>query len=421
MNDYLIIGNSAAATGAIEGIRTVDKKGDIAVLSEEVHLCYSRPLISYFLAGKVDGGKIIYRGRDFYSNNKVNLHLGSRAIEVDPDKKVVTSEEGREYPYQKLLISTGSSPLVHPFKGSGKKGQHFFYNLNDVYHLKENIKEGDSAVVVGGGLIGLKAAEALSLKGLKVTVVEKAPYLLSSILNQVSATILEERIRKSGIRVIVNNTVEEITGTKKVEGVILGSGERISCTTLVLAVGVKPNISFMENSGIPVNRGIPVNEKMETQREGVYAAGDVVEGWDPLSENKRVVPIWPAAYCQGLVAGKNMAGHPMESSGEFPRNSISFFGLNIITAGLLEVNSGEEEIINYNEDKNTYYRVLIKDNRLVGMIKMGDIKEAGVLTWMIKKKMPANNLMERLKSGSLNPVHLPESIRSILYGEEGVK
>lgn len=419
MNEYLIIGNSAAATGAIEGIRTVDKKGEITVLSEEPHLCYSRPLISYFLAGKVDGEKLIYRGWDFYQRNNVKLYLGRKVIKLDSPKKIVEMEGNGEFSYKKLLIATGSSPLTPPVKGTGKKGQHFFYTLNDVYDLKENIKEGESAVIVGGGLIGLKAAEALSLKGLKVTVVERAPYLLSSILNQVSAAILEERIRNSGIRVIVNNTVEEIIGKEKVEGVILGRGERIACHYLVMAAGVKPNIDFLKNSGIPINKGILVNEKMEAEKEGVYAAGDVVEGWDPLSENKKVVPIWPAAYCQGLVAGKNMAGYKMESSGEFPRNSISFFGLNIITAGLLEVNQGEEEIINYNESNNFYQRILIKDNRLVGMIKMGDIGESGVLTWLIKKKMPLNHLKEKLQSGRLNPVHLPESITNILYGEEG--
>ncbi|RQD77993.1 MAG: NAD(P)/FAD-dependent oxidoreductase, partial [Candidatus Syntrophonatronum acetioxidans] len=208
MNEYLIIGNSAAATGAIEGIRTVDKKGEITVLSEEPHLCYSRPLISYFLAGKVDGEKLIYRGWDFYQRNNVKLYLGRKVIKLDSPKKIVEMEGNGEFSYKKLLIATGSSPLTPPVKGTGKKGQHFFYTLNDVYDLKENIKEGESAVIVGGGLIGLKAAEALSLKGLKVTVVERAPYLLSSILNQVSAAILEERIRNSGIRVIVNNTVE---------------------------------------------------------------------------------------------------------------------------------------------------------------------------------------------------------------------
>lgn len=420
MNEYLIIGNSAAATGAIEGIRTVDKKGEITVLSEEPHLCYSRPLISYFLAGKVDGEKLIYRGWDFYQKNNVNLHLGRKVTGVDPQKKKVEVEGSGEFSYRKLLIATGSSPLTPSVKGTGKKGQHFFYTLNDVYGLKENIKEGESAVIVGGGLIGLKAAEALSIKGLKVTVVERAPYLLSSILNQVSGAILEERIRNRGIRVIVNDTVEEITGEEKVEGVILGGGERIACSRLVMAAGVKPNVDFLEGSGISVNKGIVVNEKMGTEKEGVFAAGDVVESWEPLSEDKRVVPIWPAAYCQGLVAGKNMAGYEMESIGEFPRNSINFFGLNIITAGLLEVGPGKEEIIDCQEGDSSYHRLLIKNNRLVGMIKMGDIGEAGFLTWLIKRKIPLNNLKEKLQGGRLNPVHLPETLTNILYGEEWI-
>ncbi len=421
MSKYVIVGNSAAAIGAIEGIRMVDKQGKITVISEEVYFCYSRPLISYFLAGKVDGEKLFYRGKDFYDKNHVYLHLGTRGVKVNPGEKTIELEDGACLSYGKLLIATGSSPAIPPVKGLGKKGQHFFYNLGDVYSLRENLKGKETAVVVGGGLIGLKAAEALSLCGVKVTVVERSPYLLSSILNERASRILEERIKSSGIRVVLGNTAEEITGEKEVEGVVLCGGEEINCNILVLAAGVKPNIEVLEGTGVTTGAGVQVNNRMQTTREDIYAAGDVAEGEALLTKGKKVIPIWPSAYCQGLVAGKNMAGFERECDGEFPRNSISFFGLNIITAGLLEVSDKGREIINIDPQNSTYQRILIDNDRVMGMIKIGEVNQAGIITWLIKNKIPAGSFKDLLKRIRFNPIHLPLSIRERLYREEGAQ
>lgn len=421
MSKYMIVGNSAAAIGAIEGIRTVDKQDKITVISQEPYLCYSRPLISYFLAGKISGEKLYYRGKEFYEKNKVNLYLGSRAVKVNSREKNIELEDGACIPYQKLLIATGSRPAVPPVKGLGKDGQHFFYSLSDVYSLRDNIKGRERAVVIGGGLIGLKAAEALLLCGLKVTVIERSPYLLSSILNEKASRLLEERIQSSGIRLVLGNSVKEVIGDARVEGVTLEDGEEIDCSILVLAAGVKPNTEILEGTDAAIGTGIQVNRRLETSLENIYAAGDVAEAETLLTKEKKVIPIWPSAYCQGLVAGKNMAGIDRECDEEFPRNSISFFGLNIITAGLLEMGDKGKEITSIDSQNSTYQRILMEDERVTGMIKIGEVNQAGMITWLIKNKVPANSFKELLKRKCFNPIHLPLSVREKLYREEGAR
>ncbi len=220
--DYLIIGNSAAAVAAIEAIRESDKDGSIAVVSKESYHTYSRPLISYLLAGQIKTGKMFYRSKDFYKAHGVQAILGKKATGVDLRKKRVMLEDGEKIRYAKLLIATGGSPFVPPLKGLEKEHVYTFTTWDDAKELNKVLKKIKKVLVIGAGLIGLKATEALHARDIEVTVVELADRVLSPSLDQKASSIFEKRLKEKGIKVITNNTVVDIIGPgKKVEKAIL--------------------------------------------------------------------------------------------------------------------------------------------------------------------------------------------------------
>jgi len=325
--EYVIIGNSAAAIGAVEGIRQKDAEGNITIVSEEPYYAYSRPLISYLLAGTVDEDKMSYRGASFYEENNVSLLLGVKAVSIDIAGRQVILSNGKAVAYDKLLIATGGKPFVPPMKGGDKEGIYTFIKRDDVKKLQAVAKPAAKAVVIGAGLIGLKAAEGLVKCGVDVTVVELADRILSTILDEQAAAMVQDVLEQHGIKIILNNTVAEITGEGKASGVILKDGTAQECDMVVVAIGVTPNADVARDTGIEINRGIKADDHMRTNIEDIYAAGDVAEAYDLVYEAQRVTPIWPNAFIQGEVAGRNMAGDDVTFDSGFARNSISLLWL----------------------------------------------------------------------------------------------
>ncbi len=410
---YVIIGNSAAAVGAIEGIRSCDKDGEITVISNESYHAYSRPLISYFLARQVDTSKMFYRDKDFYRKNKVKTMLGKKAVALDFEKKVVSLEDKQEVGYDKLLIATGGNPFVPPLRGLDKDNIFTFTTWDDAKKLDKLVDKIEKVVVIGGGLIGMKATEALKARGLKVVVVELADRVLSLALDKKASDMVEERLKDVGIEVITDNTVTEITGPgRKVEGVLLKDGSAVDCDAVIVAIGVKPNTELVGGTEIDVNRGIVVDENMQTNVPGVYAAGDVAEAPELLSEEKRVIPIWPGAYSQGNVAGHHMAGGEKEYLGALPMNSIEFFGLPTISVGMSNAGGKDFEVLSkYDPKEKSYKRIVLKDDVMVGALFIGAVDRAGIYTGLIKEKADVKNFKEELLSDNFGYVSFPKKLR----------
>ncbi|MBZ4665849.1 MAG: FAD-dependent pyridine nucleotide-disulfide oxidoreductase [Mahella sp.] len=412
MLEYVIIGNSAAAVGAIEGIRQRDNTGSITVISEEPYYAYSRPLISYLLAGTADDKKMAYRDVGFYEDNGVSLLLGVKAVSIDTTSKEVILSNGKAVTYDKLLIATGGKPFVPPMKGGDKKGIYTFIKRDDAERLKAVAKPGTKAVVIGGGLIGLKAAEGLVKCGVDVTVVELADRILSTILDEQAAAMVQEVLEGHNINVILNDTVTEVVGDNTVSGVILKNGQSIECDMVITAIGVRPNTDVAANTDISINRGIKVDDHMRANVEDIYAAGDVAEAYDIVYEDQRVTPIWPNAYMQGEVAGRNMAGDDVVFDSGFARNSISFFGLPMITAGIIKPVGNEYEVTSIVQpDKKVYKKAVFKSNRLVGFIRLTDIDRAGILTGLIKEKIDVSPFKDKLLDEDFGFVYMPKSYR----------
>lgn len=378
---YVIIGNSAAAIGTIQGIRLVDKTGQIVVISDEKYHTYSRPLISYWLKEQVTEENMRYRGEDFYEENDVDTLFETRVTKINPDRKTVTIENGNEISYDKLMVATGSKPFVPPMEGLDKVAKKFtFMKLDDAKAVREAVSEGAKALIVGAGLIGLKAAEALEHYGADMTVIDLADRILPSILDSEASAIMQKHIESKGVKFILGTSVKEFSESSAV----LQNGDTVQFDMVILAVGVRPNTELIAEAGGKVNRGIVTDQKQAVQGlRDVYAAGDCTESLDITTGQQKILALLPNAFLQGEAAGQNMAGKETYYLNAMPMNAIGFFGLHIITAG-----SYEGEAYTETDGTNNYKKLVTADNELKGFILMGDVKRAGIYTYMIKWHMP---------------------------------
>ena len=390
---YVIIGNGIAAIGAIEGIRKVDAESEILVIGAEDSPAYGRPLISYLLAGKIGPDRLALRPQEFYEKSNVSLKLGTRVEAIDPKSKTVTTDKGESIKFENLLIATGGIPFTPPIPGLEGKSVYNFTNLAHAQTLISKAREIKRAVVIGGGLIGLKAGESLFDRGVDVTILELSPRILSLAFDENAASLAGSRLEEVGLHVRCGVSAKEIQRDKEgsLKGVHLTDGDFLQCDVVVIAIGVVPNYDLARDAGIEVDRGIHVNDHMRTSADGVFAAGDVAQAKDLLFGDDRVIPIWTNAYNQGFCAGKNMAGADITFTGSLAMNSISFYGLPTISVGTVnppEDDEAYEVAVSLDEKKKSYRKLVFYEDRLVGYVLVGDIDMAGMYTAFVKFQMP---------------------------------
>jgi len=432
---YLIIGNSTAAVGGVEGIRRLEAETPIVLISKEPYHTYSRPLISYLLAGDVDERQMCYRGQYFYRRNGVETRLGVEAVGIDVERHVVETGEGGRISFEKLLVATGGRPfwpdingLTGAFPDSAKAaptpGVFTFTSWDDAKAVGRYIEERNprKAVVVGGGLIGVKAAEALRARGLDVLVVELAEHLLPVMLDETGSELAAAAVRDAGVDLECGTTVKNIVaGNGTVSGVTLGNGREAGCEMVIIAVGVVPDTRLVEGTGIGMDRGILIDEHCETSIGGIYAAGDVAQGTDALTGRSRPIPIFGQACRQGWVAGANMAGGSARVGAAFAMNSMEVFGLPIIAVGLGAASGDEYDILSQCDgSERIYRRVVLRDGRVVGAVFVGDIDRAGILTGLIRERVDVSGIRNLLLSDQFGLISLPAEYRKHVVRGEGI-
>lgn len=383
MKQYVIIGNSIAAVGAIEGIRQVDTDGTITVISQEPYAVYGRPLISYWLWGKTDRERMNYRPTDFYEKNGVELLLGKTASAIDPQAQTVVLESGETLSYDELLVATGSRPFVPPMDGLDKVEQAFsFMTMDDAVALSEAIAPDSRVLIVGAGLIGLKCAEGIHERVKEITVVDMADRILPSVLDEEASQRVQGHLEEKGLRFMLSDSV----ATFEKNCAVLKSGQSVDFDVLVLAVGVRPNIELVAQAGGEVARGIVIDATGHTSLPHVYAAGDCCESYDITTGQNRVLALLPNAYRQGESAGMAMAGEEKPFDTAMPLNAVGFMGLHIVTAGSY---NGEKSVI---EEDGNYRCFFVKDGILNGMILIGDVRRAGIYTALIRQHTPLDTV-----------------------------
>ena len=387
---YVIIGNSAAGIGAAEGIRQIDKRGAITIITNEPHHTYSRPLISYLLQGKVTEEKMKYRADSFYEDTNCTLLKGVSAIKIDDGAKQVVLADGGRIGYDKLLVATGSSAFVPPMEGLDTVTDvHTFMTLDDAKKINDSPGQDKRVLIVGAGLIGLKCAEGIAggaeqgarPRARRIITLDLAPRILSSILDEDGAKLVQNHLESKGIECKLS------VGIKRFEGnaAILNTGEKIDFDVLVLAVGVRPNTALLDGIA-DIERGICVNEKSETTAPDIYAAGDCTQTLDVSSGQQKIMALLPNAYMQGECAGINMAGGDAAFNKAIPMNAIGFCGLHMVTAGHY---TGNE----YSENENgNYKRLFYSGNKLNGYILIGNVDKAGIYTSLIRERTPLDTI-----------------------------
>ena len=391
MKQYVIIGNGTAAAGCIEGIRSVDTESGITVISAENHPVYCRPLISYYLEKKTDLKRMLYRAESFYDDNNVKVLYGSSVTEIDAAAKKVKLDNGDVLPYDALCNATGSSPFVPPMAGLDTVEKQFtFMTIDDSLALEQAITPDSRVLIIGAGLIGLKCAEGLHGRVKDITVCDLAPRVLSSILDDRCAAMMQKHLEANGISFVLGTSAKEFSGSH----VVMQNGTELDFDILVLAVGVRANIALVKNAGGTVNRGIAVDDACRTSLSDIYAAGDCTEYHDISSDMQKVMALMPNAYMQGRTAGINMAGGSAAFDNAIPMNSIGFFGFHCHTAG-----SQPEGCEMYEEaDENHIKRLFVKDDRLTGFMLLGHMHRTGIYTALIRNQTPLSSVdFARLK------------------------
>lgn len=379
----VIIGNSAAAVGCIEGFRQKDPDSEILLVSSEPHHVYGRPLISYLLQGKTDMARIKWRDADFYKKNKVTALLGRTAVKIDASEKTVALDDGVIIQYDKLLYATGSRPFVPPVEGLDRvKNRHFFMTLDDALNLQKSVDENSKVMILGAGLIGLKCAEALAGKVKAIDVIDMADRVLPSVLDETGSALVQKAAEDAGVTFHLGTSAARF-GDAWVE---LTNGRALSFDALVVAVGVRPNVELLKEAGAAVNRGIVIDSCGRTSLPDIFAAGDCTECHDLTIGSSRILALLPNAYLQGESAGRTMAGQESPFEQAIPLNAGGFFGLHIATAGSYD---GESHVV---KSEGGYKRLITKNGVLKGFILAGDVSRSGIYTAMIRNRTPLNEV-----------------------------
>jgi NAD(P)H-nitrite reductase large subunit len=381
----------------------------LTIISDEPYPAYSRPLISKYLSRECSLKGILFRNSDFYGQNNIVFLPDRKVTHIQPGEQTVQLEEGDDITWEKLLLAVGGKPIVPRMKGDGMKGILTFTTLDDAKATDMFLENAKRVVVIGGGLIGISVTEALVKRGVCVTVVEMKETILNTILDQQASLMAEEVLRQEGVKITTGHTVVEIRGADAVEGAILDNGDVVPCDLVLVAIGVSPRSELARGGGIELGRGVVVDRHMATNRPNVYACGDVAEAYDFVYGENRLTPIWPNAYIGGRIAGFNMAGVETEYPGGTAMNSLNYFGVDITSAGMPTAPDESYEVIS-KQESGIYQKVILRDDRIVGMIFVGNIEKSGIFFGLMRDSVDVGSFKRMLLTDDFGLAFLPRAL-----------
>ncbi len=389
MTHYVIIGSSIAGQSAAEAIRECDRAAPITIVSEEPHGFYSRPGLAYLLRGDIPDQQLVARTADDW--RKLNAHvIVSRADQVLTDRHQVALANGETLLYDRLLLATGSAAVQADFPGRDLEGVVKLDNLDDARRIVKLAGRKKTAVVIGGGITALELVEGLRARSVKVHYLLRGERYWANVLDETESRLVEERLRDEGVVLHKHTQIRQALGRRgQLAAVETQTGERIGCSILAVAIGVRPRLELARSANLKIERGIVVDEYLRTSAPDMYAAGDVAQVTDPRSGRSTLDVLWSTALAQGRVAGQNMAGAQAPYVKAVPMNVTQLAG--VITTIIGAVGSGRDEdlvaisrgdseawrllpqawvVIDKHEGNRV--RLLLDECRIVGAIVMGD-------------------------------------------------
>lgn len=388
MTRYLIVGNGVAGTTAAEHLRKQDAQGEITLITDEDLPFYWRIQLNDLIAGEIPEEKLLAKSKTWYDDNRIRLVLETRMTGADPQNRTLTSAGSETYAYDTLLLATGSHSFVPPVDGSDKDGVFSLRNVADARSIRSRAEGIQEVVLIGGGLLGLEAGNALRKLGKQVTVVEFFPRLLPRQLDEKGAARLQSLMEGMGFSFRLGAKTQEITGTGAGGGVRLEGGEEISADMVLISAGVRPNLELAQALGLDTDKGVQVDERLRTSRLEIFAAGDVAE-FRGMSYG-----IWPAAMEQGRIAGTNMAGGDATYQGTTMANILKVVGIDLASAGDIDADGEREAYTRETED--VYQKVVFDQGRVIGCIMLGDTKGFNRITKAMQDKEDVSALKERI-------------------------
>ncbi|MCF8125566.1 MAG: FAD-dependent oxidoreductase [Desulfotignum sp.] len=388
---HLIIGNGIAGINAARAIREMDTTAGIFMVSDETFPPYSRPMISYVLEGSEPHAKLPLFAGNIYEDLNITPVLGHRVTHLDVKKKVVHLENGTDIDFQKLLIASGADARHIRVPGAELGNIFTMRTQKDVLDHLAAISQGvKNALVLGGGLVGFKAAHALLKRGIKVTMLITSAYPLAMQVDPTAGKMILKELQAHGLSVKVGVSVSSFDGDTRVKKASLDSGETLDCDLVIVGKGVDPSLGFIAENDIAIDYGILVDPYLCSSVPDIYAAGDAAESMDIARQKRWVNAIWPEAAVQGKIAGYNMAGRKVACPGSLGRNVMRIFGLDVMTAGLANPDGADDlEIIQAGGEKAGVYRSLVFcRDILVGAVLVNQIEQGGIFRAMIENRIP---------------------------------
>lgn len=403
---YLIIGSSHAGLAAMEAIRMQDAEGALTMVSREKTLPYSPTVLPYVVSGEKDPEKVFLRGQGVLDGMNVNYMSGKAVKSVDSAANSVVLDSGEAIRYEKLLIASGASPELPPIPGLDSCPSYVLRTLEDALKIKAAMASSQSAIILGGGLIGMHAAENLAKAGLEVTVVEMLPQVLPGYFDAQAAGMIQKVFADNGVRILTGSAVTHVTASNAVCAVSLENGLDLSAHMLIVATGVRANMGFLNGSAVKTDKGILVDEAMRTSVGNIWAAGDVAQADAFAGPGKILNGILPDAVEQGVIAGMAMVDDPSLKPyrGGIPMNTYSFFGNRAFSVGvtvLPEGGEGFEVDLMVSPSSVRYQKLVFEDGLLVGVSAINATLDPGVLSEIIRRQVELSGVKEKFAAAPL--------------------
>ncbi|RYM06554.1 NAD(P)/FAD-dependent oxidoreductase [Sporolactobacillus sp. THM7-7] len=385
----VLIGNGMAGIRCLEEILKIDPdRFDVTVFGSEPYPNYNRIQLSKVLQGDTSIEDITLNSWSWYEENHIRLYPGETVLKIDKEKHLVKTDKERVAPYDKLIIATGSNPLVLPLPGVKKKGVITFRNISDCQKIIDYSKKTKRAVVIGGGLLGLESARGLLNLGLDVKVVHISAHLMNRQLDATAAHLLQLQLEKQGMAFLLNKRTVAITGDEYADGLKFDDGEEVKADFVVMAVGIRANKKLAEQSGIPTHRGIIVNDYMETDVPDIYAVGECAE------HREKTYGLVAPLYQQGKVLAKHICGEQSEGyTGSIVSAKLKVSGVDVFSAGQITEKETTKTIKAYDGWSMTYRNILVEDGKIRGAILFGDTHEGNHLSGLIGKQASVEEYM----------------------------
>ena len=408
--NHVIIGAGPAGVVAAETLCKADAGASITLIGDEGKPPYSRMAIPYVLTGRIEEHGAYLRKSDGHYDGKAITYLQGRVSKVDSDARAVTLEDGQTVAYDRLLVATGATPLSPPIPGMDLDGVYHCWTLDDAAAIAARAKKGSNVVLMGAGFIGCIIMESLVERGVNLTVVEAENRMIARMMDTTGGAMLKRWVEDKGVTLMTSTKVTGVMADGEKLTVSTDSGSDISADLMVVSVGVKPNVDFLEGSGVEVETGIKVDDRLQSSVPDIYAAGDVAEGPE-FGGGFQVHAVQPTSVEHGRIAALNMAGQDAKYRGSLIMNVLDTLGL--ISASFGHWMGEDDVAVMVNVGACNYIKLAFHEDHLVGALSIGRTDQIGVLRGLIQSRVKLGAWKNTLKQ---DPSRIAEAYVACVHG-----